>query len=301
MRYFALARFDHDDITATAPRACAVFLVLLLILATMMQPQAASAAPPEIVLGTTSSLQASGLLDALVPVFEQQTGYRVKIVAVSAAQALTLGMRGEVDLLLVNSPTEERQFVAGGHGLDRRLVLHDDFVLVGPRADPAAVQSASDLADALRRVAGAASWTSRADNSSPYQLEKRLWQQAGLDPQGQPWYVEVGQGIVGTLAAASERQAYTLAERRAMLERQRSLDLAILGGGYPDLLDPYSVIVVNPAKGPWLDEAGARAFGDFLLAPQTQGAIGQYDADRYGQPIFTPDAGQSEDALAPSR
>ena len=170
-------------------------------------------------------------------------------------------------------------------------MLHDDFVLVGPRTDPSSVGTAPDIGEALRRVAnGGTYWVSRADNSSAYRLEQRLWREAGLDPQGQPWYVEVGQGIVGTLVAASERQAYTLAERRAILDQQLSLDLALVASAYPDLLSLYHVIVVNPAKGPWLDEPSARAFADFLLTPAVQDAIGRFGVDRYGQPIFTPDA-----------
>jgi tungstate transport system substrate-binding protein len=276
-------------------------LVLLLIVALLSRSDPAGAAPPEIVLGTTTSLQASGLLDAVVPAYEQRSGYRVKIVAVSAAQALSLGMRGELDLLLVDSPEDERAFMAGGHGIDRQLVLHDDLVFVGPRSDPDGLGTAGNIPEAMRRVAGGtAYWVSRADNSSAYQLEKKLWAEAGVDPQGQPWYVEIGQGIAGTLAAASARQGYTLADRRALLERQGSLDLAPVASGFPELLDLYHVIVVNPSKGPWLDEAGARAFADYLLIPATQDAIGRFGADRLGQPIFTPDAGRTEDQLVPS-
>jgi tungstate transport system substrate-binding protein len=276
-------------------------VTVLAVLAVIGSPPVAAATPSEIVLGTTTTLQASGLLDVLVPQFEQATGIQVTTIAVSTGQVLTLGTRGDVEVLLVNSPEEERPFMAAGHGVDRRLVLHDDLVFVGPGTDPDGLRAAVDLPDVLRRVAsGGAFWLSRADNSGPFQLEKKLWRASGVDPVGQPWYVAVGQGIVPTLLAATERQGYTLADRRSWLEQQSSLDLAVVASGFPDLLDLYHVIVVNPNKGPWLDEAGARAFADFMLAQTTQDTIRTFGSDRYGQPIFTADGGHVEADLVPA-
>jgi tungstate transport system substrate-binding protein len=280
----------------------AMFAVLAVkVLAVIGSAPVAAATANEIVLGTTTALQASGLLDVLVPQFEQQAGVHVTTIAVSTGQVLTLGARGEVEVLLVNSPEEERPFMAAGQGVDRRLVLHDDLVFVGPSTDPDRLRAAVDIADALRRIAGgSAYWVSRADNSGPYQLEKKLWQIAGVNPVGQPWYVAVGQGIIPTLLAATERQGYTLADRRTWLEERSSLDLAVVASGFPDLLDLYHVIVVNPNTGPWLNEAGARAFADFLLAPTTQDTIRAFGVERYGQPIFTADGGRVEADLVPA-
>jgi tungstate transport system substrate-binding protein len=204
-------------------------------------------------------------------------------------------------MLLVDSPEEEQAFMAAGHGIDRRLVLHDDLVLLGPLADPAGLRGATNSADALRRVAGSgAGWASRADNSGPYQLEKKLWRAAGIDPNGQPWYLAIGQGMAQTLAAATEHQAYTLADRRTYLDQRSTLDLDVVASGFPELLDLYHVIVANPAAGPWLDEAGAYAFADFLLTPAAQEAIRGFGVDRYGEAIFTADGGRTETELVPA-
>jgi tungstate transport system substrate-binding protein len=279
-----------------------LFIVVTLAVLVLALPlPLAQAAPGALVLGTTTSLQASGLLDAVIPQFERSIGYHVTTIAVSTGQALTLGARGEVEILLVNSPDEEHAFMTAGHSVDRRLVLHDDLVVLGPPGDPADLRAATSVADALRRVATSGiGWASRADNSGPYQLEKKLWRTAGIDPIGQPWYVEIGQGIVPTLTAATERQAYTLADRRAWLDQQSGLDLRVVASGFPELLALYHVIVVNSAGSPWLNEDGARAFADFLLAPATQDAIRAFGAERYGEPIFAPDGGRTESQLVPA-
>ena len=277
--------------------AIAVGLALLVLLVPVPPGQASS---NEFVLGTTSALQASGLLDMLVPRFERESGYHVTTIPVSSGQALALGTRGEVEVLLVDAPEEERRFMAAGHGVDRRLVFHDDLVIVGPRSDPADLHNAPDVLTALRQVAAqGAPWVSRGDNSGQYQFEKRLWQEAGLGPLSEPWYAEVGQGAIPTLDAASERQAYTIVDRRAFLERQSRLDLAIVPVSFPELLDLYHVIVVDPAKRTWLNGAGGQAFADFLLAPEAQDAIRAYGVERYQQSLYVPDAGRVETDLVP--
>jgi tungstate transport system substrate-binding protein len=252
--------------------------------------------------GTTVGLQQTGLLDRLIPLFEQQTGRQTTVVAVSAPQALGLGLRGEVDLLLVDADEDEAPFVAAGHGINRRLVMHADDVIVGPRADPARIHEAEGLGDVLRRIAGSQSiWVSRADNSGLYQIEKRLWREAGIEPIGQPWYEPLGQGMVAALGASTERQAYTLSDRLTYLQRRGSLDLTVLAERAPDLLRLYHVIGINPAKGAWIDADGARALGDFLLGPDAQAIVRDFGVDRFGQPIFVPDAGRTETELLPSR
>lgn len=282
-------------------RMLALSLTLMLLgLAVFAGGARADQAP--LILGTTIDLQRTGVLDLLVPAFERQAGRPVTVVAVSAPHALVLGIRGELDVLLVDAGDDEPGFMGAGHGIERRLVMHGDEVIVGPRGDPAGLRQAGDPEEALRRVAQSGSvWISRADNSALYQIEKRLWRDAGVDPLGQPWYQPYGQGMAATLAAATERQAYALADRPTFLERQAGLDLSIQVEQAPDLLHLYHVIVANPAKGTWIDEAGARAFMGYLLGPEAQELIRGYGVERFGQPIFTPDAGRTESDLRPNR
>ena len=280
----------------------ALSLVAVLVGLLIVAPPTVMANQPPLILGTTIDLQRTGLLDVLVPAVERQSGRNVTVVAVSAPHALVLGIRGELDVLLVDAGDDEPGFVAAGHGFDRQLVMHTDEVIVGPRSDPAQVRQSATLTDGLRRIAQSSSgWVSRADNSALYQIEKRLWRDAGIDPLGQPWYVAVGQGMIGTLIASTERQAYTLVDRPTFLERQATLDLAIQLEGAPDLLRLYHVIAVSPAKGAWIDDAGARTFSQYLLSAEAQELIGTYAPARFGQPIFTPDAGRTEQELRPAR
>ena len=252
----------------------------------------------ELILATTTSTQDSGLLDVLVPRFEQLSGYRVKTIAVGTGQALRLGERGEADVLLVHAPEEERIWMAAGHGVDRRIVMHNDFIVIGPSDDPAGLRASPSAADAMVKLALAgAPFVSRGDNSGTNILEKKLWLQAGVDPAGQAWYTEVGQGMGQTLTIANDRQAYTLTDRGTYLARRANLDLAVVAEGFPSFLNLYSVMVVNPDKGPHINVEGARAFAGFIIAPETQTIIGAYGIDRFGQPLFFPDAGRTEDEL----
>jgi tungstate transport system substrate-binding protein len=264
-------------------------------------PTSVYADEPRVMLGTTVDLSATGLLDALLPRFERQTGRPLTSVAVSAPQAMALGARGELDALLLDAPEDEPGYLSAGHAVERRLVMHADDVVVGPRDDPAQARAASNLDDALQRVAGSSSgWVSRADNSGMYQREQRLWRAAGIDPTGQPWYLPLGQGKIQTLVATTERQAYTLAERLSYFQQRDTLDLAVAVEGAPELLRLYSILVVNPAKGTWIDEAGARALAEFSLAADTQETIRSFGVDRFGQPVFVPAAGRTVDELLPA-
>jgi len=262
-------------------------------------PSAARSQPatPDLILATTTSTQDSGLLDVVVPQFEGQSGYRVKTIAVGTGQVLRLGERGEADVLLVHAPEEERTWMANGHGTDRRLVMHNDFVVIGPGNDPAVVQAADSAADAMTRIAlSGAPFVSRGDNSGTNILEKKLWAQAGIDPVGQSWYQEVGHGMGATLTIANDKQAYTLTDRGTLLTRE-NIDLGVLAESFPSFLNVYSVMVVNPEKGSQINVEGARAFADFIVAPETQAAIGTYGVERFGQPLFVPDAGRTEAEL----
>jgi tungstate transport system substrate-binding protein len=276
-------------------------LVTMLLTLLVAVPATAQADQPPLILGTTIDLQRTGLLDVLVPGFERQVGRSVTVVAVSAPHALVLGIRAELDVLLVDAGDDEPGFMGAGHGVERQLVMHADEVIVGPRDDPAQLRQSASLADGLRRIAVSGSvWVSRADNSALYQTEKALWRDAGIEPLGQTWYDPIGQGMLGTLIAATERQGYTLVDRPTFLERQSGLDLAVQFEGAPELMRLYHVIVVNPDKGSWIDGSGARAFAQYVLGAEAQELIRTYAPPRFGQPIFTPDAGRTEQELRPN-
>jgi len=245
--------------------------------------------PQDIILSTTTSTQDSGLLNVLIPRFEAQTGYRVKVVSVGSGAAIALGQRGEVDVVLAHAPDNERQFVASGVGIDRQLVMYNDFIIVGPAADPAKINGSVDALDAMKQIAASGSpFISRGDNSGTQQLELGLWKLAGVAPQGQGWYTESGAGMGQTLQIADQRRAYTIADRATYLAFQGRIQLPLLVERDERLLNVYHVILVNPARFPAVNAAGARAFADFILAPETQGFIGQFGVDKYGQPLFTP-------------
>ncbi|MBI4492049.1 MAG: substrate-binding domain-containing protein [Chloroflexi bacterium] len=254
----------------------------------------------EVILATTTSTQDSGLLDVLVPLFEQQSGYRVKTISVGTGAALALGARGEADVVLVHAPEAEEKWMAEGNGTERLLVMHNDFLLLGPPADPAGIKGERSALVALKRIAErGAPWVSRDDNSGTDQLEKRLWQQAGLSPKGQSWYISTGQGMGATLTLADQKNAYTLSDRATYLARQRTLQAVPLVEGDAQLLNVYHVMPVNPARFPnvRINAPGGKAFADFLVAPRTQEVIGVFGKDKYGQALFFPDAGKAEDQL----
>jgi tungstate transport system substrate-binding protein len=257
-------------------------------------------AKKSIILATTTSTQDSGLLDALLPSFEKQTGYFVKTISVGSGQAIALGRKGEADVLLVHSPADEEKLVAEGFGTGRRLVMHNDFIVVGPPADPAGVKAATTARDALSRIAAAkARFLSRGDGSGTHSKEKGLWKAADLRPEGQPWYQQTGLGMGDTLAVASEKDGYTLVDRGTYLalRSKRQLHLQVLLQGEPLLLNVYHVIEVSPAASPKVNTAGARAFADFIVAPETLALIGRFGVDELGEPLFVPDADKKADAL----
>ena len=245
-----------------------------------------------VILSTTTSTQDSGLLDVLVPLFERKTGLTVKTIAVGTGQALALTGRGEADVALAHAPALEKKYVADGTLLNRRPVMANDFVIVGPEADPARIAGEKAAAVALRRIAGAgARFVSRGDRSGTHLLEMQLWQQARVTP-GAPWYIESGQGMGATLGIASDRGAYTLTDRATLLAFRPRVVLKIMLDGDRALLNVYSVLEVNPANGPRVNAAGGRALAEFLLAPETQEVIRTFGADRYGQPLFFPLGGK---------
>jgi tungstate transport system substrate-binding protein len=210
-----------------------------------------------------------------------------------------MGEAGNADVLLVHSPDAEQAFMQSGAALDRRLVMHNDFVLVGPPDDPAGITGKGAVAAMQAIAAAPAPFVSRGDNSGTHALELKLWRQAARDPAKQSWYILAGQGMGATLSIASEKDAYTISDRATYLAFQSKIQLRILVEKDPVLLNVYHVIRVDPAKWPGVNAAGAQAFADYLVAPATQQAIGRFGADKYGQPLFVPDAGKAEDQLEP--
>jgi tungstate transport system substrate-binding protein len=274
--------------------SCLLTLALSACSQTSPTPEPLPPTSPEIILATTTSTQDSGLLDVLIPVFEQKSGYTVKTVAVGSGQALKMAEQGNADVLLVHSPAAEKALIANSFGIERQLVMHNDFVIVGPPPDPAKIREAQLAVEALQKIAAAsAGFISRGDDSGTHKMELSLWQQASLTPEG-AWYQESGQGMGATLKIASEKEAYTLTDRATYLANRATLDLAILFAGDKALLNMYHVIVVNPAKWTKVNAAGARAFASFLLSPETQTLIGQFGVEKFGQSLFIPDAGKDE-------
>lgn len=267
--------------------------------------QPGKAAPPEkmaakeVILATTTSTMDTGLLDLLLPLFEKRTGYTVKPHAVGTGQALAMAEQGNADVLLVHAPDDEVKLLEKGVVTNRRLVMHNDFVLVGPPSDPARVREAGTAAEALKRIASRqALFISRGDDSGTHKKEKALWQIAGIKPEGS-WYQEAGAGMGQTLNIASEKGAYTLTDRGTYLALKKTLQLEVLLEGDPYLLNVYHIMQVNPEKFPSLpiNSEGARALVEFFVAPDTQKIIGEFGRDKYGEPLFFPDAGKKEEDL----
>jgi tungstate transport system substrate-binding protein len=253
-------------------------------------------ANPTLILATTTSTQDSGLLDVLIPLFEAETGYTVQTVAVGSGQAMKMGEEGNADVLLVHAPASEATFMEAGYGKDRALVMHNDFIIVGPAADPAGIKGMA-VVDALKALsAGNATFVSRGDDSGTHKAELALWKKAELDPKSAApgWYLESGQGMGATLTIASEKSAYTMTDRATYLANKDNLQLEILVEGDKALLNVYHVITVNPEKWPKANYDGATALMKFMTAVSTQEVIGKFGVDKYGQQLFIPDADKTD-------
>jgi len=274
---------------------------LAFVLAAPSDLPAGEAASKNIILSTTTSTQDSGLLDVLVPLFEKKSGYSVKTVSVGTGQALELAAKGEADVALVHAPSLEKKYVADGKLLNRRLVMYNDFIILGPTNDPAKIKSTKSSVkssiDAMKRIATSASrFVSRGDNSGTHNLEKSLWRSAGIQPKGE-WYIESGQGMGATLGIANDRNAYTISDRATYLAYRKRLILAVLIEGDKPLLNIYSVMEVNPANGPRINVIGGKAFADFMVAPETQTVIKSFGLEKFAQPLFIPIAGMREEQV----
>jgi tungstate transport system substrate-binding protein len=271
---------------------------------TAVPPTAAPAGPanPDLILATTTSTQDSGLLDVLIPLFEQQTGYKVKTVAVGSGAAMQMGQEGNADVLLVHSPAAEKTFMTDGWGKERALIMHNDFILVGPAADPAKITGLGPTeAFTALAAAGVADPTkvlffARADKSGTSTKELGIWTKANLDPAGTKpaWYVETGQGMGATLTIASEKGGYTLTDRATFLANKDKLQLEILVEKNNALLNVYHVITIDTAKWPKVNYEGAVAFLKFMTDPATQDVIGKFGVEKYGQALFIGDATKTD-------
>ncbi len=271
---------------------------MLLILAASTS---ACTEPEPLLLASTTSTEDSGLFDVLLPAFMEAHGYEVRVTAVGTGQALVLGRRKDADVLLVHDAVAESAFVAGGHGVARCAVMYNDFVVVGPPSDPANVAGMTDAPAALARIATAADpaapssatapveFVSRGDDSGTHRKERALWTMAGVEPSGS-WHMEVGQGMAEALRMASEERAYTLSDRASYLSQRTDLDLAVLVEGDERLFNPYGVIPVTGASHP----EAARAFARWITGEEARALIGEFGTERFGRPLFVPNAGECE-------
>jgi len=261
-------------------------------------PVDAAPVQKNIILATTTSTQDSGLLDVLLPIFEKRTGYFVKTIAVGSGQAMAMGQKGEADVLLVHSPAAEKKFMEEGYGVNRRLVMHNDYIIVGPPSDPAGIRGMKKASEAFKKIADSGSiFMSRGDNSGTHAKEKDIWKAAGAKYEGEKWYQQTGLGMGQTLAVSAEKKTYTLTDRGTYLALQKNLGLDILVEGDAILLNIYHVIEINPRKWPKVNAAGAKAFADFMVSKGTQGIIKTFGVDKFGSPLFFPDAGKKVEDL----
>jgi tungstate transport system substrate-binding protein len=252
-----------------------------------LQTSVTQSAAPFITLGSATSTEDSGFLDHVLPKFERATGLGVHVEAVGTAQALAEGARGNVDALLVHDRAEEENFVAGGDGIDRRDVMYNDFVIVGPRFDPAGIRGLRDVREAFARIAAkGVLFASRGDSGGTYRKELRLWRLAGVEPAGQAWYRKVDQGVGATLNFAAVLNAYALADRATWANFKNRQNLEILTQGDPALFNLYASILVNPAKWPEVKFSGAKIWEEWLTSRAGLDVITSYRID--GEELFFP-------------
>lgn len=258
-------------------------------------------ANPDMILATTTSTRDTGLLDVLIPMFQAQTGYNVKTVAVGSGAAIALGQTGNADVLLVHSPADELKFVQSGAGINRTLVMHNDFVIVGPASDPAHIKGMTSAANALQNIAIInATFVSRGDASGTNAYELGVWAKLGITATNQTWYLSTGQAMGATLIIADQKNGYTISDRGTFVAFQKSIKLVMMVDGTKvdsSMINVYHVIQVNPTMFPKVNADGAKAFSDFMVAPATQQVIATFGLITYSQALFTPDAGKTDAQL----
>jgi len=228
---------------------------------------------------------------------EKERGFQVKTITGGSGKAMKMGEKGEADVLLVHSPDAEKKFMTDGFGASRRLVMHNDFIILGPATDQAKIKGTT-AAEAMKRIAQAnALFASRGDNSGTHAKEKGLWKAAGVNPEGQKWYQQTGLGMGQTLNVAAEKKGYVLADRATYLALKKNLGLTILVEGDGKLLNIYHVIELNPVKSPKINTQGGKAFADFMVSKKTQEIIGRFGVEKFGAALFFPDAGKKPESL----
>ena len=271
-------------------------LFVITILMSVMLTSSCGTSNNSIVLATTTSTYDTGLLDHIVPDFEEDTGIRVEIIAVGTGQALAMGAAGDADVVLVHARTREDQFISAGDGIDRRDVMCNDFVIVGSPSDPAQIAGTTNAAMALQTIANAgASFVSRGDDSGTHIREQQIWQMAGITPDGE-WYLSIGQGMGSTLTFAEEENAYTLSDRGTFAKRKaEGLGLDIVVEGDPPLMNPYGVMRVNPEKHPNVSAESAKRFVDWLVSAETLTAIESFTIN--GETLFFTNPAEPSDCL----
>jgi tungstate transport system substrate-binding protein len=267
-----------------------VLLLLVSDLGTGRERVLLAQAKRSLILATTTSTQDTGLLDMLAPRFEASTGIELKVIAVGSGAALRMAGSGNADVVLLHAPEAEKPYVSSGDLIDGRLVMHNDFVLLGPPDDPAGVRAQRDISSAMRRVAAAGAFISRGDQSGTHTQELALWARAGIDPRAITRREETGQGMGATLSVAGQKRAYTLSDRGTFLAQRSRLRLSILFQGDATLRNVYHVYAVNPVKHPKARVVEAKRFIAFLVSAPTQQAIGAFKREQFGEPLFTPDA-----------
>jgi tungstate transport system substrate-binding protein len=266
-------------------------ILTLMLIVSCLDGALNGAGRTDIIFATTTSTQDTGLLDELIPVFEKKSGYRIKTIAVGSGQAMAMGERGEADVLLAHSKDAEEKFVRQGYGVNRRIVMHNDFVIVGPKDDPAKIRGLISATEAFRKIAASKSlFISRGDKSGTHVMEQKLWKKAGLNPETEKWYQQTGLGMGQTLAVVVEKKGYTLCDRATYLSRKNKIDVSVLVERDTALLNIYHVIEVNAKKFPKINAAGGKAFADFWVAPETQKIIKEFGIRKYGAVLFFPDA-----------
>jgi tungstate transport system substrate-binding protein len=243
----------------------------------------------EIILATTTSTQDTGLLDSLLPMFRRETCIKVKPIAVGTGAALQMARRGDADAVLVHAPEAEREYVESGDLIGGRRIMHNDFLIIGPKSDPARVRGQKDVVAAMKAIGSAGSFVSRGDGSGTEKMELALWKEAGVKPASLPRREETGQGMGATLLVADARDTYTLTDRGTYLAFKDKLSLLPLVEGDPRLLNIYHAYVVNPGKHPTVHRAEAARFVEYLTEPKVQEFIGQFGREKFGQPLFVPD------------
>jgi tungstate transport system substrate-binding protein len=285
-----------------------VGIMLALMLALVMavagcageEPQETETEEPtntKVILATTTSTQDTGLLDELIPIFKEETGYEISTIAVGTGEALRMGEKGDADVLLTHAPASEQPLVDNNDVMNYQLVMHNDFVIVGPAADPAQIKGTESAADTFQKLMdNKSTFVSRGDDSGTHKKEKAIWEELGVEPTGD-WYVEAGAGMGDTLRMASEKQAYTLTDRGTYLAQKDNLELEVLVEGDKILLNIYHVMQVNPEKNDKINADGAKAFVEFLVSSDTQKIIEDFGKDKYDDPLFIADAGKNEDEI----